>query len=168
MFQFRPSMQWGCRCAYPWNMGYVARERIPIRHYPHRDPLSLQTRLILRNHLFLLSQENWSHWAIKDWRHYIADEKKPDIFYWAKDAELPDLHCEDHIHGPMIRAAQWIAHRMFLPILDFSRPRFPAAFPDCYSCRDEPGSDTRSIGDEGRGAQFFATLTLWVRIILFP
>ena len=129
MFQFRPSMQWGCRCAYPWNMGYVARERIPIRHYPHRDPLSLQTRLILRNHLFLLSQENWSHWAIKDWRHYIADEKKPDIFYWAKDAELPDLHCEDHIHGPMIRAAQWIAHRMFLPILDFSRPRFPAAFP---------------------------------------
>jgi hypothetical protein len=51
MFQYRLSMQWGSASAYPWNMGFIARKRIPIRHYPHRDPLSLQVRLTLRNHL---------------------------------------------------------------------------------------------------------------------
>jgi len=63
IFCYRASMQWGVECAYPWNMGFVARERIPIRHYPHRDPLSLQKRLSLRNHLLPLSKEGWTHWA---------------------------------------------------------------------------------------------------------
>lgn len=128
MFRFRKAMQWGCRSAYPWNMGYVARERIPIRHYPHRDPLSLQTRLILRNHLLPLSQENWSHWAVTDWRHYVADEGDPDIKHWRPRSELPDIHDQTHIRSPLMRLAQRTIHQVLLPVFDFARPKYPRSF----------------------------------------
>ncbi len=129
MFRFRENMQWGYGSAYPWNMGYVARERIPIRHYPHRDPLSLQMRLTLRNHLLpLAAEQNWSHWAVADWRDYIVTNDAPDICYWQPDTDLPDIHDQTHIRSPLMRLAQRTIHQVLLPVFDFARPKYPRSF----------------------------------------
>ena len=48
MFKYRRSMRWAERSSFPFNAGFVARERMPIRHYPHRDPLQMQRRFRLR------------------------------------------------------------------------------------------------------------------------
>ncbi len=40
--RYRETMQWPPTVSFPSNAGFVARERLPIRHYPCRDPLQLQ------------------------------------------------------------------------------------------------------------------------------
>ena len=44
MFRYRRSMRWPHNASFPFNAGFVARERIPIRHYPHRDPRQMERR----------------------------------------------------------------------------------------------------------------------------
>ncbi|HYF37471.1 MAG TPA: glycosyltransferase family 2 protein, partial [Prosthecobacter sp.] len=46
--RYRESMQWPPTVSFPFNAGYVARTRLPIRHYPHRDPVQLERRCLLR------------------------------------------------------------------------------------------------------------------------
>ena len=46
--RYRTSMRWPPTASFPYNAGFVARERLPIRHYPHRDPLQLDRRCRLR------------------------------------------------------------------------------------------------------------------------
>lgn len=129
MFRFRETLQWGCRAAYPWNMGYVARERIPIRHYPHRDPLSLQMRLALRNRLIPVAiEQNWTHWNVTDWRHYVADENDPDVKYWSPSGRLPGIYDRTHLRSPVVRLAQRAIHQVLLPVFDFARPKYPKLF----------------------------------------
>jgi len=129
MFQFRKNMQWGYKAAYPWNMGYVAAKRIAIRHYPHRDPVSLQARLILRNHLLpIANEQNWTHWAVKDWRSYIADDDSCELQYWQPGKDLPEVHREDHLRAPVVRMTQRAIHRILLPLFDLARPQYPESF----------------------------------------
>jgi len=49
LFRYRPAMKWSSAGSFPYHAGYVARERIPIRHYPHRDPLQMEKRYQLRS-----------------------------------------------------------------------------------------------------------------------
>lgn len=126
MFRFRRSMQWGPVSAYPWNMGYVARERIPLRHYPHRDPLNLQLRLTLRNHLVGLTQEGWTHWKVKDWHDFLADETSTDVFEWPDGQQLPEVHARNHLRPFSVRCVQYLTHGLLLPVLDRMRPQFPS------------------------------------------
>ena len=129
MFKFRSTMQWGPTASYPWNMGYVARERIPIRHYPHRDPLSLQMRLILRNHLLPVTVEkNWSHWAVNNWLDYVVPDDDPEIRYWPPGSELPYVLDYSHIRSPLIRLAQSSIHQFLLGVFDAVRPKYPEGY----------------------------------------
>jgi glycosyltransferase involved in cell wall biosynthesis len=41
--RYRETMQWPPTVSFPYNAGFVARERLPIRHYPYRDPVQLET-----------------------------------------------------------------------------------------------------------------------------
>jgi len=47
--QFRKNMKWYPTGSFPTNAGFVARARIPLRHYPHRDVEQLKRRVALRN-----------------------------------------------------------------------------------------------------------------------
>jgi hypothetical protein len=47
-FRYRPSVRWPHTVSFPFNAGYLARERLPIRHYPNRDPLQMEARYRLR------------------------------------------------------------------------------------------------------------------------
>lgn len=67
MFKYRSSIRWPASRSLPFNAGFAARERIPIRHYPHRDPEQMQKRYRLRAAMMELQADAGPHWRLKDW-----------------------------------------------------------------------------------------------------
>jgi hypothetical protein len=141
MFRFRPLMQWPEDCSFPYNAGFVSRQRIPIRHYPHRDPLQLQRRFKLRAAMMRMKAAAGNHWALEDWRKEIVDQNgiaassvgqkqglagesgidTGELHYWPPGTELVEKPLQNHVPKPLQRLAQRIIHPAFLPILDRRR-----------------------------------------------
>lgn len=161
MFRYRSTMRWTEKGAFPFNAGFVARERIPIRHYPHRDPWQMQKRYRLRAAMFGL-KERFPHWKIQDWRRDLiiydrstglAREQTQDegiaaspghsagqLLEWKPGEPLPEIRTPIHLSNPLKRFAQRIIHPLLLPVLDRCRPSlsptyFPALIPDEISRR---------------------------------
>jgi hypothetical protein len=129
MFRYRPTMQWVPPKA-PYNLGFMAQERIPIRHYPNRDPLQMEARYRLRSQMRTYVGLSASpHW-VSDWREMLVDETDSGIGleYWKPGMPLPVYHRTNHLASPPKRIAQRVVHSMLLPVLDRMRPRYPADF----------------------------------------
>jgi hypothetical protein len=136
--RYRSTMQWPETVSFPFNAGYVAHERLPIRHYPHRDPVQLERRCRLRA-IMMADQENrsnWSrpelhHWAEREWRKFITPDDLPGLKRWLPlDTELPLVHQANHLRSLPVRAVQRFVHAFCLPILDRQRKPFsPEAKP---------------------------------------
>jgi len=127
--RYRSTMQWPATVSFPFNAGYVARERLPIRHYPHRDPVQLQRRCKVR--LIRMSDPETSlpegrHWAERQWKKLIVSDDLPGLKCWQPGTQLPLVHQTNHLKPPHIRALQRFVHAFCLPILDRQRPEFPA------------------------------------------
>ena len=123
MFRYRPAMQWPPSVCYPYNTGFVARERIPVRHYPHRDPLQLEKRWLLRKLLAPVSDPNWKHWQLDDWAKLVSKSDEASLHYWERGTPLPLVEDYSHLpHWPK-RMAQWVAHTFLLAYLDRIRPK---------------------------------------------
>jgi hypothetical protein len=130
MFRYRRSMTWLPDCAFPFNAGYTARRRIPMRHYPHRDPLQLQQRIDWRQRLLeLLPPGTYAHWKAQSWQDFVLPADSPELCYWKPGEPLPH-HNEDasHLAPPVKRLGMRLAHRFLLPILDASRPAYPSDY----------------------------------------
>jgi hypothetical protein len=123
--RYRESMQWPETASFPYNAGYLATERLPIRHYPHRDPFQLERRCRLRA-MMMMDPENTCvvHWALSNWREHVVPDDSPELRYWKPGTELPRLQFADHLAPVPKRALQRIAHAWFLPILDRFRSRY--------------------------------------------
>jgi glycosyltransferase involved in cell wall biosynthesis len=128
--RYRRTMQWPPTVSFPFNVGYVARERLPIRHYPHRDPVQLVRRCRLR--VIMMADEenraNWTrpelhHWTEREWRKFITPDDLPELKFWKPGAELPLVHETNHLRPPHIRALQRCIHAFCLPMLDRTRFR---------------------------------------------
>jgi hypothetical protein len=126
MFRYRPSMQWPPFVAYPYNAGFVARARIPIRHYPHRDPLQLARRWVLRKTLADQADPNWRHWQLDSWRDLVAADDDCELRYWKAQAALPGDESVHHLAPFPKRAVQRLLHSGVMLRLDRCRPKFPA------------------------------------------
>jgi glycosyltransferase involved in cell wall biosynthesis len=131
--RYRETMQWPPTVSFPFNAGYVARDRMPIRHYPHRDPVQLERRCRLR--AIMMSDEenraNWTqpglhHWIEGEWKKFITPDDMPELKFWKPGTELNLVHEANHLRPPHIRAVQRFIHAFCLPILDRQRPKFPA------------------------------------------
>lgn len=127
--RYRSTMQWPATVSFPFNAGYVARERLPIRHYPHRDPVQLQRRCKVR--LIRMSDPETSlperqHWAERQWKKLIVPNDLPGLKFWQPGTQLPLVHQTNHLKPPHIRAVQRFIHAFCLPMLDRQRPKFPA------------------------------------------
>jgi hypothetical protein len=127
--RYRGTMQWPATVSFPFNAGYVARERLPIRHYPHRDPVQLQRRCKVR--LIRMSDPETSlpeghPWAERQWKKLIVSDDLPGLKCWQPGTPLPLVHQTNHLKPPHIRALQRFVHAFCLPILDRQRPEFPA------------------------------------------
>jgi glycosyltransferase involved in cell wall biosynthesis len=130
--RYRETMQWPVTVSFPFNAGYVARERLPIRHYPHRDPVQLERRCRLRA-IMMTDKENranWSrpelhHWAERKWKEFVTPDNLPELKYWKPGTELPLVYLTNHLRPPRIRVVKRFVHALCLPLLDRLRPRFP-------------------------------------------
>lgn len=136
MFRYRRTMAWPPENVWPWNAGYVARRRIPMRHYPHRDSLQLRRRVEIRRAMLkYLPHGTYPHWKVDSWRDYILDPDNPELVYWQPGFDLPAHDFSNHLVPVWKRLAQRLAHGMFLPVLDRLRP----SYPDNYHPSAMPG-----------------------------
>jgi glycosyltransferase involved in cell wall biosynthesis len=144
--RYRDTMQWPKEVSFPYNAGYLARERIPIRHYPHRDPVQLKQRSILRTYMIGLAGDqlftgysredvirlrdlvegNKNEEINNDWRKFIVSDETPGLRCWTPDTMLTEVHYLNHIPAINKRLAQWILHSYGLPILDRMRSKWNA------------------------------------------
>ena len=129
--RYRSSMQWPACASFPHNAGYIARERLPIRHYPHRDPLQLQRRCRLRAMMVgPLDNPSCHHWAEGNWRRHLAADQSEDLRYWEPGTDLPPFHFTNHLSAWPKRLLQRLVHTSLLPILDrFRTPYSEDAYP---------------------------------------
>lgn len=130
--RYRETMRWPPMASFPFNAGFVARERIPIRHYPHRDPVQLERRCRLRAVMMAdkENRSNWSrpelhHWTEQEWRNFVTPDNTPDLKHWSPGTPLQAVHQTNHLAKPHIRIAQRLAHACLLPLLDRRRPGWP-------------------------------------------
>ena len=129
---YRESMKWPPSVSFPFNAGFVARERLPIRHYPHRDPAQLERRCRLRAIMMAdrKNRANWSrpelhHWAEAEWRRFVVPDDTPGLKRWVPGSPLPMPRHRNHLAPPHKRLAQRIAHTFLLPLLDRTRQGWP-------------------------------------------
>lgn len=129
--RYRQTMKWPSTVSFPYNAGYLARARLPIRHYPHRDPIQLDRRCRLRAIMMADAENrlNWSapeqhHWSKSDWRQFITPNDLPRLQYWKPGSSLPEFNFVNHLSCSKKRLLQRTVHNYFLPILDKTRPSF--------------------------------------------
>jgi glycosyltransferase involved in cell wall biosynthesis len=129
--RYRETMQWPPSVSFPFNAGFVARERLPIRHYPHRDPVQLERRCRLRA-MVMADEDNRKNWAIsfhpwqeERWQKFITPDDLPGLKYWRPGTQLELVQQTNHLRRVHIRAVQRLIHGLCLPILDRLRPAFP-------------------------------------------
>ena len=127
--RYRSTMQWPKTVSFPFNAGYVARERLPIRHYPHRDPVQLERRCKVR--VIRMSDPETSlperqHWAERQWKRLIVPDDLPGLKFWQPGRPLPLVRQANHLKPPPIRAVQRFIHAFCLPMFDRQRPKFSA------------------------------------------
>lgn len=160
LFRYRPTMRWSPANSFPYNAGYVARARIPVRHYPHRDPWQMAARYRLRSAMTAVGGlARASHWRLDDWRRDVvfidpnsglareqnsggvgldAVEAHTDgqLHYWQPGEALPVPGVSSgHLASPVVRLAQFTIHAGPLRLFDhlrsgFSREYQPAQLPD--------------------------------------
>lgn len=132
MFRYRRTMRWSPHQYGPWNAGYAARERIPVLHYPHRDPIQLKARLHLRaemrKYMRSIDGGQGAHWDAEDWRSILVPQNDTRLLKWESGAKLPLFRFTNHLAPSKTRALQRVAHGFLLPILDRGRPKFPAGY----------------------------------------
>lgn len=129
--RYRDTMQWPPTVSFPFNAGYVAVERLPIRHYPHRDPVQLDRRCRLRA-VMMADKENRANWLVHyhywqdcEWRNFIVRDDAPDLKHWTPGTPLDEVHQTNHLAKPHVRVAQRFAHAFLLPVLDRRRAGWP-------------------------------------------
>ena len=151
--RYRATMRWPPTVSFPFNAGFRARARLPIRHYPHRDPVQLERRCRLRAAMMADAdnRRHWSrpdahHWSQSDWRSFIVPADHPDLHYWQPGSPLPEFRFTDHLAKPHMRAAQRLAHACLLPALDRLRPGYPDG---AYPQRVSPAEANRISADLG-------------------
>ena len=138
--RYRETMQWPLSHSFPCNAGFQARERLPIRHYPHRDPVQLSRRCRLRA-IMMSDKENrahWTgafhHWDEAEWHKFITADDLPGLCHWQAGSELPEIRFTNHLRAPHIRIVQRLTHALCLPVLDRLRPTWPeTAYPQKIS-----------------------------------
>jgi len=127
--RYRDSMKWPSSISFPYNSGYVAKTRLPIRHYPHRDPMQLDRRCRLRAIMMedkSISGKYWTnveghHWSQSELRKFVTPDAQADLRYWESGTELPEILYKNHLESWYKRIAKYLFHRFLIRIIDRTR-----------------------------------------------
>lgn len=147
MFRYRNTIKWSPEGSFPYHAGCIARARIPIRHYPHRDPLQMEARYRLRYAMKRLGADAGPHWALRDWRKDVLQidprtgawiEPSDDVglstsaghttgglLKWSERIELPTINGSFHLGPKLRRLRQRLIPPIIFPIFDYFRPDWP-------------------------------------------
>lgn len=118
MFQYRKSIKWRTDSSFPTLAGRIAQKRIPIRHYPHRDPLQMQARYALRYQTYRnsSSKSEMSHWGTDDWRADLLNyDDQTGQFHEASQGNSGLTAAPEHTSGATL---EWMPGEP-LPPTDF-------------------------------------------------
>jgi hypothetical protein len=138
-------MRWPQTTSFPFNAGFVARERIPIRHYPHRDPVQMEARFRLRAAMMNRQADGPGHWKLQDWHKDVLNDDGTEqsageglsenravvsgaLHYWKPNTELVEHPLYNHVTSGRVRLVQRIVHPALLPLLDRTRVKFDPGF----------------------------------------
>lgn len=154
MFRYRTTMRWMPNCAWPFSMGILAAERLPIRHYPHRDPLQMQRRCQLRAGMVRLGGDAFPHWKLEDWRKDVVDVEgdaskrgertsneglnaapghtDDELREWIRGTALPAVSFRNHLEGWHKRWLKRVMYRTAVPWMDRRRPSCPPDYQPQY------------------------------------
>lgn len=139
--RYRESMKWPPTVSFPFNAGFVAKERLPIRHYPHRDPIQLDRRCRVRAVMMADSRNraewkmDYHYWQDTNWRSFVTPDQTAGLKRWTPGTPLAEVSQSNHLPAIHRRFSQWFAHRFLLGLLDARRPPWPA---DAYPQRIPP------------------------------
>lgn len=146
-FRYRRTLKWPPHCSTPMYGGHVARARIPMLHYPHRDPAQMIKRFRLRARQSAHQPKNESfHWSVEDWRKEVVSVDHPlvdrvsevhglgELRQWRDGEALPELDLTNHL-DPWPR--RWAKAAMYATAMRLLDARVPA-FPDDYEPEPEP------------------------------
>jgi hypothetical protein len=145
--RYRQGMQWPEDVSFPYNAGYAAVERLPIRHYPHRDPLQLQRRCCVRSAMMSEPDNACArHWQTTDWLRLVCPDQDPALQHWLPGTELPQRLWTNHLAPLPKRALQRFCHACCLPALDRLREGYSDS---SYPRRMDAGPRTNREGKPG-------------------
>jgi hypothetical protein len=122
--RYRATMKWPATVSFPYNAGFVARSRLPIRHYPHRDPVQLERRCLLRAAMHADPTRtigSFDHWGVQDWREFVTPDDALGLQCWKPGEDLPELHHLNHLAPLHKRVLQRVVHQFLLAYLDQRR-----------------------------------------------
>lgn len=130
--RYRETMKWPPNVSFPFNAGYIAKMRLPIRHYPHRDPEQLKRRCFLRAEMMnnVENRTNWTHpelhhWMEQEWRKFIIPDNAEGLLHWHPHTVLP-LVCQlNHLSPKPKRLIQRLIHAVLINRMDSFRPQWP-------------------------------------------
>lgn len=132
LFRYRRGMCWLPTLPGPFNSGFVARERIPVQHYPHRDPIQMRRRFHLRNimrrDIRLRNPSAIAHWDITNWEEELVKSADERLMLWRPNSPLPSIQWLNHIAPSWKRSLQWMLYRTCVRAFDALRPAFPRQF----------------------------------------
>jgi hypothetical protein len=128
-------MRWPAAVSFPYNAGLVATARLPIRHYPHRDPDQLERRCRLRAVMMgeATNRANWRrpdahHWSTGHWRSFVKADDAEGLRHWPPGTPLEEVRQANHLASAPKRAAQRVFYALGLPrALDRARKGWTAA-----------------------------------------
>jgi glycosyltransferase involved in cell wall biosynthesis len=134
MCLYRDTMRWPASVSFPYNAGVLARSRLPIRHYPNRDPLQLRRRCIIRSVMHEdpnLAKGSFSHWKDSDWRKHLTADCAHGLKQWRPGEPLEMVNKTDHLPSKGHQLLQRILHRTCIRHLDRRRNAWNSSdFPD--------------------------------------
>jgi hypothetical protein len=151
MFRYRPMMKWPLGASFPHHAGFVARERLPVRHYPHRDPIQMEKRYALRAAMMRSGSAAGPHWNLEDWRKDVIEYDRftglatertapaeglsaarehttGPLYKWNPGEILPSVSDSSHLSPHPKRLLQRLIHSPVLRFLDHIHVGWPAGF----------------------------------------
>lgn len=120
--RYRSTMKWPAHASFPQNAGVVAEQRIPIRHYPHRDPIQMAKRYALRS-IQVRAEDSKTdkslehHWARENWAEDVVSSDREDLHYWQPGEDLPSVR-QNHVAPEPLRVLKRLLYRLPGSILD--------------------------------------------------
>jgi hypothetical protein len=148
LFRYRETMRFAAKNNAPSFAGPVCPHPIPVRHYPHRDPLQMKKRFALRSAMMSSGSSEGGHWKSAEWRNDLVrndGSEKPNsslatqaghtdgpLLYWNERRDLPDRT----MHTLETKGFKQLIKRLYYPRLASIADRFANQF-------DEPDMMTR-------------------------